>query len=65
MTGTYLGFDSNLGVFKYRYTCPKCGKTFESSAPELSDPALCHQCYTGARRKQDCKTRSQKKRRLL
>lgn len=48
LAGQYLGHSMQFG-FYYRYTCP-CGKVFTSRAPELSEPTLCHKCYSGLRK---------------
>lgn len=48
MKGVYVKFVH--GQFVYEYTCtrPRCRRPrFHSSAPELSDPVLCHRCSIG------------------
>jgi len=44
--GKYLGFCID-GTFRHRCVCPECGAKFTSSSPELSAPAICHNCCTG------------------
>lgn len=46
MKGEYICHSVNYG-FVYRYVCSGCGAHFRETAPELSAPALCAQCYTG------------------
>jgi hypothetical protein len=46
--GKFIGSELDRG-FVYQYICP-CGKKFTCTAPELSDPPLCHKCMTGGRR---------------
>jgi hypothetical protein len=45
-TGSYS--DIHHG-FVYAYHCQNCGQTFMETTPEISAPALCHQCATGSR----------------
>ena len=49
VAGRYLGFSERHGTFAYAYTCPRCGKAYKSSSPELTAPAMCHACFTGRR----------------
>jgi Zn finger protein HypA/HybF involved in hydrogenase expression len=44
--GTYL-HHTMLRGFVYKYTCPNCDRKFTSAAPELTEPSLCHNCYSG------------------
>lgn len=45
VTGRYLGFRED-GAFHYQYDCTLCDKSFQETAPELSEPAVCHRCLT-------------------
>ena len=45
--GEYQGHRADTG-FYYQYTCPRCNRKFLEHAPELSDPTLCHRCYSGS-----------------
>ena len=47
ISGDYVGFNENKGMFKYAYVCPECHKKFYAHCPELSVPSLCHLCYAG------------------
>lgn len=46
--GVYLGH--TIQGFRYSYTCERCQATFHEGCPEVSRPALCHQCVVGERR---------------
>jgi hypothetical protein len=48
MRGKLVKFSG--GKFIHEYLCPACGHVYRSSAPELSDDAVCHGCFTGRRR---------------
>lgn len=45
--GRYVDHSLRNGFF-YAYTCERCKRTFQSSAPEAHEPVLCHACFTGA-----------------
>lgn len=46
--GQFTGdYSVTRGGFTYWYTCKKCNQRFLETAPELSAPAMCNECYTG------------------
>lgn len=49
MRGECIGFTWK-GNFRYKYVCVRCGKKFFETTPDLSEPVLCHWCYTGKNR---------------
>jgi hypothetical protein len=59
--GVYLGYFPTRRAFLYEYTC-SCGKRFREAAPEVSSPALCHQCYVGDAAEKERRVREYRRR---